>query len=119
MKNSKTTSKKTKSRARKRWPFGKTLEYALPKTVAQPVVILPLTEEKMQQGKKKDLTHSIRWLGGLDSRKSKSFSISRVYRDKPLDQSKTTAMTPFLVGQISYKITTDYGNTLSTAFLAP
>lgn len=58
----------------------------LPKTVAQPVVILPLTEEKMQQGKKKDLTHSIRWLVAWASRQIKKFQhILVVYRDKPLD----------------------------------
>jgi hypothetical protein len=62
-------------------------DQVVPKTVAQPVVILPLTEEKMDAARKKNPTYSIKWLYTWAKRQIKKFKdILVVYRDKPTDR---------------------------------
>lgn len=39
-----------------------TLPAMPPRTMNQPVVVLPLSEKAMQKGQRKDVTHSVRWL---------------------------------------------------------
>jgi hypothetical protein len=64
-------------------------EQVLPKTVAQPVVILPLTEQKMQEGEKKSPNFSVRWLVAWAKRQVKKFKdILVVYRDSSYNQDK-------------------------------
>lgn len=64
-------------------------EQVVPKTVAQPVVILPLTEQKMQEGEKKSPNFSIRWLVAWAKRQVKKFKdILVVYRDSSYNQDK-------------------------------
>lgn len=66
-----------------------TADQAVPKTVAQPVVILPLTEQKMKDGEKKSPTFSVRWLVAWAKRQMKKFKdILVVYRDSSYNQDK-------------------------------
>jgi hypothetical protein len=59
-----------------------TMPTAVPKTVKQPVVILPLTQKDLQAGQKKGTTNSIRWLAEWCVRQIKKFSsILVVYRE--------------------------------------
>jgi len=64
-------------------------QQTVPKTVAQPVVILPLTEQKMQEGEKKSPDFSVRWLVAWAKRQVKKFKdILVVYRDSSYNQDK-------------------------------
>lgn len=62
-------------------------DQAVPKTVAQPVVILPITEDKMSEARKKSPAYSIKWLYTWAKRQIKKFQdILVVYRDKPKER---------------------------------
>lgn len=57
---------------------------AVPKTVAQPVIILPISESKMAEAKKKDPSFSIRWLYTWARRQVRKLqNILVMYRDSP------------------------------------
>lgn len=59
-----------------------TLPVEAPKTVAQPVVILPLTEQKMSDAKKKSPLYSVKWLWTWCRRQMKKFAdIVVMYRE--------------------------------------
>jgi hypothetical protein len=61
-----------------------TLPVEEPKTVAQPVVILPLTEQKMSDAKKKSPVYSVKWLWTWCRRQMKKFAkIIVMYREPP------------------------------------
>lgn len=54
-----------------------------PNTVAQPVVVLPLSEQDMNAGKSKDSTNSVRWLYEWCVRQIRKFADTLVvYRDE-------------------------------------
>lgn len=58
-----------------------------PKTVAQPVVVLPISEQTMQQGNKKNASFSVKWLVTWAKRQMKKFKeILVVWRDTPYNQ---------------------------------
>jgi hypothetical protein len=60
-----------------------TMPVAPPKTVSQPVVVLPLSEQAMQEGRKKSPQYSVRWLYVWCVRQIRKFSETLVvYRDK-------------------------------------
>jgi hypothetical protein len=66
-----------------------TPQQPLPKTVAQPIIILPLTEESMKKGKKKSPTESIRWLVAWANRQLRLFkNILVVYRKSSYNKPK-------------------------------
>lgn len=55
-----------------------------PQTVSKPVIILPLSEQKMQEGKHKNPTFSLAWLYGWARRQIKKMKdILVVFRDSP------------------------------------
>lgn len=53
---------------------------ALPRVMAQPVIVLPITPEVEEEGKKKKVTHSVRWLVEWSWKIMKVFSGKVVYR---------------------------------------
>lgn len=55
----------------------------LPRVMAQPVVVLPITPQVEDEGKNKPTTYSIRWLIEWSWKMMKSFSGKVVYRDEP------------------------------------
>jgi len=60
---------------------------ATPKTVAQPVVILPLSEAKMKQAKRKSPAYSIKWLYVWVKRQVRKLKdILVVYRETPYNR---------------------------------
>lgn len=59
-----------------------TMPTNIPKTVKQPVVVLPMTQKDLQLGQRKNTTNSIRWLAEWCVRQIKKFSsILVVYRE--------------------------------------
>lgn len=59
-----------------------TMPASIPKTVKQPVVVLPMTQKDLQLGQRKSTTNSIRWLAEWCVRQIKKFSsILVVYRE--------------------------------------
>lgn len=62
-------------------------DQATPKTVAQPVVILPLSEAKMKQAKRKSPAYSIKWLYVWVERQIRKLKdILVVYRETPYNR---------------------------------
>ncbi len=55
---------------------------SLPRVLAQPVVVLPITSKMEEEGKKKPLTYSIRWLIEWSWKMMKRFSGKVVYREE-------------------------------------
>lgn len=61
-----------------------TMPTQTPQTVAQPVVILPLSEQKMNEAKKKSPQFSVKWLWTWCRRQMKKFAeIIVMYREPP------------------------------------
>lgn len=61
-----------------------TMPTQTPQTVAQPVVILPLSEQKMDEAKKKSPQFSVKWLWTWCRRQMKKFTeIVVMYREPP------------------------------------
>ncbi len=55
---------------------------AVPKTISQPVVILPATEKVIQKGLHQSITHSVRWLAEWCLRQIRKFkNVLVVYRE--------------------------------------
>lgn len=56
----------------------------VPKTVTQPVVVLPMTQKDLSKGQSKSITYSIRWLAEWCFRQIRKFKdVLVVYRENP------------------------------------